>query len=71
VAYEVWIDTDECVSAAKCAASAPEFFTLDDDGLGAVIPGATAPDDAVLLRIARNCPSGAIRLRRDGVDVDV
>ena len=70
-AYEVFLDTDECVSAGKCVASAPGFFVFDDDQIASVDPSGPRPDDATLLRIARACPSGAIRLRRDGVDVEI
>lgn len=69
--YEVTIDSDECVSAGKCVATAPGFFTFDGDEIATVAPDGEAPDDATVLRIARNCPSGAIRLRLDGADVEL
>jgi ferredoxin len=71
VSYQVRIDTDECVSAGKCVASAPGFFVFDDDEIATVGDAAPAPDDAVLLRIARTCPSGAIKLSVDGIDVEL
>jgi ferredoxin len=69
--YEVWVDRAECVSAGRCVDSAPGFFSFDHDELAAVDRACPNPDDALLLRIARTCPSGAIRLRVDGLDVDV
>lgn len=60
--YRVEIDRDECVSAGKCVASAPGYFRFDEDELATVDPTGTPPDDATLLRIARACPSQAIRL---------
>jgi len=70
VAYEVDIDQDACVSSGKCVAS-----------LGQLLPSTTrswpraarrrGPDDATLLRIARQCPSGAILLRDGGVPVEL
>lgn len=69
--YEVVVDTDECVSAGKCVASARGFFVFDDDQIATVDATGPRPDDAALMRIARACPSGAIRLRRDGVDLDL
>ncbi|CAN5516780.1 hypothetical protein BH23ACT3_BH23ACT3_10470 [soil metagenome] len=71
MAYEVEIDSDECVSAGKCVASAPGFFVFDDDEIGAVEPDGPRPDDAALVRIARACPSGAIRVTLDGAPVEI
>ncbi len=67
---EVEVDTDECVSAGRCVGSAPGFFVFDDDELAHVDPAGPRPADDVLRRIARQCPSGAIRLRRDGAVVE-
>jgi ferredoxin len=69
--YEVEIDSDECVSAGKCVASAPGFFVFDDDEIGAVDQSGPRPDDDALLRIARACPSGAIKVTLDGTPVEV
>jgi len=68
---EVLIDRDECVSAGRCVSSAPGFFVFDGDELSTIDPSGPRPSDEALVRIARQCPSGAIRLRRDGVDVDL
>jgi ferredoxin len=70
-ALEVLVDTEECVSAGRCVGAAPGFFVFDDDELATVDPNGPRPSDEVLMRIARQCPSGAIRLRRDGQDVEV
>ena len=69
--FSVLIDTDECVSAGRCVGSAPGFFVFDDDELATVDVTGLRPSDDVLLRIARQCPSAAIRLRVDGVDVEI
>ena len=71
MAYEIELITDACMSAGKCVASAPGFFVFDDDELVAVDDAGPRPDDPVLLRIARACPSGAIQLSEDGVEVDL
>jgi ferredoxin len=71
VGYEVEIDQDACVSSGKCVASMGDLFAFDGQELATVREGAAVPDDAALLRVARQCPSGAIRLRLDGVDVDL
>lgn len=67
----MWIDREECVSAGRCISSAPGFFVFDGDELAAVDESGDRPDDEALLRIARQCPNGAIRLARDGVDVEL
>ncbi len=69
--YEVVLNEDECVSSGKCVASATGFFVFDADEIAAIDRETAQPDDATLLRIARQCPSGAIALRLDGVDVDL
>jgi ferredoxin len=68
---QVVVDTDECVSAGRCVGSAPGFFVFDHDELATVDLGGPRPTDELLLRIARQCPSGAITLRADGVDVEI
>lgn len=47
------------------------LFRFDADQIVEINETGTKPDDAMLLRIARACPSGAIRLLRDGVEVDI
>lgn len=69
--YEVVVDQEECVSAGKCVASAPGFFVFDGDQIATVDEAGPRPDDETLLRIARACPSGAIRLRRNGTDIEI
>ncbi|MFM7126783.1 MAG: ferredoxin [Actinomycetota bacterium] len=69
--YEVVVDQSECVSAGKCVASAPGFFVFDADQIATVEAAGPRPDDATLLRIARSCPSGAIRLLLDGAEIEI
>lgn len=71
MAYEVILDSDECVSAGRCVGTAGDFFVFDTDEIGSIDPAAVQPDDALLLRIARQCPSGAIKLLLDGHEVDI
>lgn len=70
MAYEVRIDRECCVSSGKCVASEPGFFAFDDDELAVVRTDGTQPDDAAVLRVARACPSGAITLLVDGVELE-
>lgn len=70
--YRVSVDQDECVSAGKCVASAPGYFVFDEHEIATVAPEGPRPDDATLLRLARACPSGAIRLvDDDGSPVEI
>ena len=70
--YRIEIDQDECISSGKCVADAPRAFGFDDEDLAVALPTAGEVDDAVLLRVARNCPSHAIRLHApDGTEADL
>lgn len=69
--YEISIDANECLSSGKCVASAPGFFVFDADEVAAVDDAGRRPSEDAILHIARTCPSGAIRLRLDGVDIDL
>jgi ferredoxin len=69
--YEISVDTDECVSAGKCVASAPGFFVFDDDEIATVSPDGPRPSEEAILHIARTCPSGAIKLTLDGVQLEL
>jgi hypothetical protein len=51
--------------------SAPGFFVFDPDEIATIDPDGPRPDDDALLRIARRCPSGAIRLTLDGAPVEL
>lgn len=68
---QVWIDRDECVSAGRCVAAAPGAFAFDDDELATFVPDGPRPDDEALVRIARQCPNGAIHLSRSGVEIEL
>ncbi|MFK0115557.1 ferredoxin [Streptomyces sp. NPDC090994] len=55
------IDTDVCIGAGQCALTAPDVFTQDDDGYGAVLPGREDGGGSPLVReAARACPVGAV-----------
>lgn len=69
--YDVVVDQEECVSAGKCVASAGGYFVFDADQIVDIDHAGAKPDDQTLLRIARACPSGAIRLMNDGVEVEI
>ncbi len=70
--YSVTIDRDSCISSGNCVADSPGAFDFDDDDIAAVKAGAGELPDDRLLRVARNCPAGAIVLRdADGHEIDL
>ena len=70
--YSVSIDRDACISSGNCVADSPEAFDFDDDDIAVVKEGVSALSDERLLRVARNCPAGAILLKdADGNEVDL
>ncbi|QMW65829.1 (4Fe-4S)-binding protein [Mumia sp. ZJ1417] len=62
MAYRVEVDQDLCMSSGKCVADAPQVFAFDEDEIAEVRAEPGEVSDEKLVEIARNCPSGAIRL---------
>lgn len=70
--YSVSIDREACISSGNCVADSPSAFDFDDDDIAVVKDGVNDLPDDRLLRVARNCPAGAIILRdADGNEVDL
>ena len=70
--YSVSIDREACISSGNCVADSPNAFDFDDDDIAVVKDGVTELPDDRLLRVARNCPAGAIILRdTEGKEVDL
>ncbi len=71
--YSVSIDRDACISSGNCVADSPGAFDFDDDDIAVVKEeGVKELGDDRLLRVARNCPAGAIILRdENGNEVDL
>jgi ferredoxin len=70
--YSVSIDREACISSGNCVADSPDAFDFDDDDIAVVKDGAAELGDERLLRVARNCPAGAIVLHdTDGNEVDL
>ena len=70
--YSVSIDRDSCISSGNCVADSPGAFDFDDDDIAVVKDGAAELPDERLLRVARNCPAGAIVLQDgEGKEIDL
>jgi ferredoxin len=68
VAIDVEIDRDLCMGSGNCVYAAVGAFDLDADGI-AVVVDPSRVSEATLLAAARNCPTHAITVRRDGARV--
>ena len=65
---EVAIDRDVCMGSGNCISTAPGVFDLDDDSVAFVVDPSASPEDTVVTA-ARNCPTHAITVRRNGVSL--
>lgn len=61
------VDPTRCNASAVCVRLAPGVFHIDR-GLALVIDPEAAPESAVITA-ARECPTAAIRVTRNGVPV--
>jgi ferredoxin len=59
------IDHEICAGTQACVQWLPGVFAPDDDGLGTVLDPAAAAEGEII-ECARACPTGAIRVERDG-----
>ena len=62
---EIDIDRDACMGSGNCVYTAPGVFELDDDSIARVVDPEASPEEAVVTA-ARQCPTHAITVRRDG-----
>lgn len=65
------VDQDVCLSTGKCVADAPSAFEFDAEEIAHSIDGARSLDDQRLIAVARNCPSGAIRVLDGDTEVSL
>jgi ferredoxin len=66
---EVIVDRGRCQGAQECVQIAPASLRIDDTVTAVPIEPAGDPEPA-LLEAARSCPNSAIRVLRDGTEVD-
>lgn len=70
--YSVSIDREACISSGNCVADSPSAFDFDDDDIAVAKDEVGELADDRLLRVARNCPAGAIILHdAEGNEVDL
>ncbi len=65
---EVDIDPDACMGSGNCVYAASGVFGLDEDSVALIVDPAGSSEDQILVA-ARNCPTHAITVRRDGVSL--
>ena len=64
---EVTVDAELCISSGKCVADEPAAFAFDDNEIALATAESSDLPRLRLLSLARNCPSGAIKVRAQGV----
>lgn len=70
--YSVSIDREACISSGNCVADSPSAFDFDADDIAVVKDEVSELPDDRLMRVARNCPAGAIILRdAEGNEIDL
>ena len=65
MSLEVRVDEGLCISAKRCIYLAPAVFDLTSNGQAEIIDATAMPEDE-LIEVARQCPSLAIIVVRDG-----
>jgi ferredoxin len=66
---EIVINRDKCMGSGNCLFWAPQAFDLDDEGISVALDPAEA-EESQLVQAREGCPTGAISLWRDGVEVE-
>jgi ferredoxin len=66
---EIVINRDKCMGSGNCLFWAPQAFDLDDEGISVALDPDEA-DESQLVQARQGCPTGAISLWRDGVEVE-
>ena len=64
MAIEIEVSSARCIASKVCVHAAEGVFEVADGMARVVDPGAAALED--ILAAADECPTGAIKVRRDG-----
>jgi ferredoxin len=69
---QIQINRDKCMGSGNCVFWAPQAFDLDDEGLSVLLEPdeADEADESQLFQAREGCPTGAISVWRDGVEVE-
>ena len=68
MAIEVRVQRAFCISTKSCISAAPHTFALDSTLISTVVDPEGDPEDDVI-RAAEACPTGAISVFCDGVQI--
>ena len=68
LSLQILIDRDTCMGSGNCVFWAPGTFDLGDDGISVVLDPAEGEERQMFLA-QEGCPTRAISLWRDGVEV--
>jgi ferredoxin len=66
---DVVVDAEACLSSQSCVRALPTAFAIGDDGVSVVLPSVTATSLDSILAAARDCPVGAIDVRRGDTSI--
>jgi ferredoxin len=61
----IWVDRALCVGSGPCFVLCPRAFALDAD-MKAIVQSPPWEDATTLVEAARECPTGAIYVSREG-----
>ena len=70
MSLEVRVDGVLCGGTSECVRSMPELFALNRQGRAEVVGDPDAHDRGALLAAAWACPTSAIRVVEDGIELD-
>ncbi|HEX3393854.1 MAG TPA: ferredoxin [Acidimicrobiales bacterium] len=65
---DVRVQRARCIATKSCVSAAPRTFALDATDVATVTDASGDPDDDVITA-AEACPTGAISVYRDGVQI--
>ncbi len=65
---DIRVQRARCIATKSCMSAAPHTFALDPTQVATVVDASGDADDDVI-RAAEACPTGAITVYRDGVQI--